>query len=129
MSLTDDHFARKIAAQSKAWEDTSDAPKKERKREPAEPKMGICDKCKKEALLRPYRFKETSVSNGAASFGTVTKHLCEDCAPKSRAQKDAEVPQLDKKQLKNLMRSARKALREQDRKNLRPSISAVFFIV
>jgi hypothetical protein len=41
----------------------------------------------------------------------VTKHLCEDCAPKSRAQKDAEVPQLDKKQLKNLMRSARKALR------------------
>ena len=71
----------------------------------------ICDKCKKEALLRSYRFKETSVSNGAASFGTVTKHLCEDCAPKSRAQKDAEVPQLDKKQLKNLMRSARKALR------------------
>jgi RNase P subunit RPR2 len=100
MSLTDDHFARKIAAQSKAWEETNDAPKKERKREPAEPKMGICDKCKKEALLRPYRFKETSVSNGAASFGTVTKHLCEDCAPKSRAQKDAEVPQLDKKQLK-----------------------------
>ena len=30
---------------------------------------------------------------------------------KRRAQKDAEVPQLDKKQLKNLMRSARKALR------------------
>lgn len=110
MSLTDDHFARKIAAQSKAWEDTSDAPKKERKREPAEPKMGICDKCKKEALLRPYRFKETSVSNGAASFGTVTKHLCEDCAPKSRAQKDAEVPQLTSKQVKNLMRSAKKGL-------------------
>ena len=111
MSLTDDHFARKIEAQSKAWEEPSNAPKKERKREPAEPKMGVCDKCKKEALLRPYRFKETSVSNGAASFGTVTKHLCEDCAPKSRAQKDAEVPQLDKKQLKNLMRSARKAFR------------------
>ena len=110
MSLTDDHFARKIAAQSKAWEETSNAPKKERSHEPAAPKMGICDKCKKEALLRSYRFKETSVSNGAASFGTVVKHLCEDCAPKSRAQKDAEVPQMSNKQLKSLMRSAKKGL-------------------
>lgn len=105
MSLTDDHFARKIAAQSKAWEETSDAPKKERSHETAAPKMGICDKCKKEALLRSYRFKETSVSNGAASFGTVTKHLCEDCAPK-----DAEVPKLNNKQIRNLMRSAKKGL-------------------
>jgi hypothetical protein len=110
MSLTDDHFARKIAAQSKAWEETSDAPKKDRNREPAVPKMGICDKCKKEALLRSFRFKETTVSNGAASFGTVIKHLCEDCAPKSRAQKDAEVPKMSNKQLKNLMRSAKKGL-------------------
>ena len=110
MSLTDDHFARKIAAQSKAWEETSDAPKKERSHETAAPKMGICDKCKKEALLRSYRFKETSVSNGAASCGTVTKHLCEDCAPKSRAQKDAEVPKLNNKQIRNLMRSAKKGL-------------------
>ena len=110
MSLTDDHFARKIAAQSKAWEDTSDTPKKERSREPAAPKMGICDKCKKEALLRSYRFKETSISNGAASLGTVTKHLCEDCAPKSRAQKDAEVPKMSNKQVRNLMRFAKKGL-------------------
>ena len=110
MSLTDDHFARKIAAQSKAWEETNDAPKKERTREPAAPKMGICDKCKKEALLRSYRFKETSVSNGAASFGTVTKHLCEDCAPRSKRFEDANVPAMDKKQVKNLMRSAKKGL-------------------
>ena len=110
MSLTDDHFARKIAAQSKAWEETSDAPKKERKHEKSEPKVGKCDKCGTEGTLRAYRFKETSVSNGTASFGTVTKFLCENCAPKSRAQKDAEVPQLDKRQLKNLMRSARKGL-------------------
>ncbi len=110
MSLTDDHFARKLAAQSKAWESTSDAPKKERPHEAFAPKMGICDKCKKEALLRSYRFKETSVGNGAASFGTVTKHLCEDCAPKSRAQRDAEVPKMTNKQLKNLMRSAKKGL-------------------
>ncbi len=111
MSLTDDHFARKIAAQSRAWDTTSDNKKKERTpREPAAPKMGTCDKCGKEALLKTFRFKETTVSNGAASFGTVTKHLCEDCAPKSRAQKDAEVPQMDKKQLKSLMRAAKKGL-------------------
>jgi hypothetical protein len=48
--------------------------------------------------------------DGAASFGTVFKHYCEECAPKSRAQKDAEVPQLSNKQVKNLMRSAKKGL-------------------
>ena len=40
----------------------------------------------------------------------VIKHLCEDCAPKSRREKDAEVPQLSNKQVKNLMRSAKKGL-------------------
>ena len=110
MSLTDDRFARKIAAQSKAWESTSDAPKKERSHVAAAPKVGICDKCKQEALLRSYRFKETSVSNGAASFGSVTKHLCEKCAPKSREQKDEDVPKMSNKDLRNLMRSARKGL-------------------
>ncbi|MCQ2102738.1 MAG: hypothetical protein MJY98_05875 [Fibrobacter sp.] len=108
MSLADDHFARKLAAQSKAWEDTSDKKKERAPREPAVPQMGVCDKCKTEALLRKFRFKETTVSAGAASFGTVVKRLCENCAPKSKAQKDAEVPQMDKKQLKNLLRAAKK---------------------
>ena len=40
----------------------------------------------------------------------VVKYYCEDCAPKSRAQKDAEVPQLTSKQVKNLMKSAKKGL-------------------
>lgn len=112
MSLMDDRFARKIAAQSRAWDEISDAPKKPRTpHEPAEPKMGICDKCKQEKLLRAYRTHETVVSDGAASYGTVIKHLCEDCAPKSRREKDAEVPQMDRKQVKNLMRMAKKSLR------------------
>jgi hypothetical protein len=50
------------------------------------------------------------MGDGAASFGTVVKYYCEDCAPKSRAQKDAEVPQLTSKQVKNLMKSAKKGL-------------------
>lgn len=111
MSLTDDHFQRKLAAQSRAWDSTSDAPKKERApREPAAPKMGVCDKCRQEKLLRTFRSKETTVSAGAASFGTVVKHLCEDCAPKSRREKDADVPKMDNKQLKSLMRAAKKGL-------------------
>jgi hypothetical protein len=51
-----------------------------------------------------------SMSDGAASFGTVVKHLCEDCAPRSKRFEDANVPAMDKKQVKNLMRSAKKGL-------------------
>ena len=111
MSLLDDAFARKIAAQKRAWEMTHDQDKKEHvRREPAAPKMGICDKCHREALVRAFRSRQTDRTDGAASFGTVIKHYCEDCAPKSRAQKDAEVPQLTSKQVKNLMKSAKKGL-------------------
>lgn len=111
MSLADDHFARKLAAQSKAWEDTSEKKTERAPREQAVPQMGICDKCKTEALLKKYRFKETTVSAGAASFGTVVKRLCENCAPKSKAQKDAAVPSMSDKAIKNLMRSVKKSLR------------------
>lgn len=113
MSLLDNHFASKNAAMGRAFSmDTGkDRERKPRaNREPAAPKMGICDKCHKEALLRSYRSKEMSVSDGAASFGTVIKHLCEDCAPRSRSERNENVPQLDKKQLKSLMRSAKKGL-------------------
>ena len=111
MSLLDDSFARKIAAQKRAWDMTHDQPKKDGgPRAPSAPKMGICDKCHKEALLRSYRTREMSMSDGAASFGTVVKHLCEDCAPRSKRFEDANVPAMDKKQVKNLMRSAKKGL-------------------
>ena len=109
MSLFDDHFAAKNAARARAWAMDEEKKQKE-KREPAPPKMGVCDKCHKEALLRSYRSRQTDVVDGAASFGVVVKHLCEDCAPKSRREKDAEVPQLTNKQVKNLMRSAKKGL-------------------
>lgn len=80
-------------------------------REPAVPQMGICDKCKTEALLKKFRFKETSIPDGAASFGTVVKRLCENCAPKSKAQKEADVPSMSSKEIRNLMRSVKKSLR------------------
>ena len=110
MSLNDDHFARKLAAQSRAWEQTGDEPKKKEPREPAQPKMGICDKCKQEKLLRSYRSRETVVVAGAASYGTVVRRLCDDCAPRSRKERDVAVPQMDKKQLKGLLRAAQKGL-------------------
>ena len=83
MGLFDNRFASKNAAMSRAY---------------------------KEALLRSYRTREMSMSDGAASFGTVVKHLCEDCAPRSKRFEDANVPAMDKKQVKNLMRSAKKGL-------------------
>ncbi len=110
MSLFDDHFASKNAASARAWAMDDEKKKKERSHEPAAPKMGICDKCHKEALLRSYRSKEMSMSDGAASFGTVVKHLCEDCAPRSKRFEAAPVPTMDKKQVKNLMKSAKKGL-------------------
>ena len=115
MSLFDDRFASKNAAQARAWAMNSEERARgnsssQRRHEPAAPKMGICDKCHKEALLRSYRSRQTDVVDGAASFGVVIKHLCEDCAPKSRRERDADVPQLSNKQVKNLMRSAKKGL-------------------
>ena len=111
MSLFDDHFASKNAARARAWamDDDKNA-KKDKHREPAAPKMGVCDKCHREALVRSYRTRQTDLGNGAASFGTVIKYYCEECAPKSRRERDADVPQLSNKQVKNLMRSAKKGL-------------------
>lgn len=114
MSLTDDRFARKNAAQSRAWDELNETPKKANPRtphEPAAPKMGICDKCKQEKLLRSYRTRETTAGNGAVSFGTVVRHLCEDCAPKSRREKDAEVPAMPSKDIKKLLRAAKRNLK------------------
>lgn len=109
MSLFDNHFAAKNAASARAW--AMDKEKKEREnRQPAAPKMGICDKCHKEALVKSYKTRQTDMSEGAASFGTVIKHYCEECAPKSRRMQDAEVPSLSKQQVKSLMRSAKKGL-------------------
>ena len=111
MGLLDDGFARKIAAQRRAWDMTKEHETKNRDpRQPAAPKMGVCDKCHKETMVRAFRSRQTDRMDGAASFGTVFKHLWEECAPKSRAQKDAEVPQLTNKQVKSLMRSAKKGL-------------------
>lgn len=111
MSLLDDKYALKNAAQSRAWSMTKEHENKAREpRQPAAPKMGICDKCHKEALVRPFRSRQTDRTEGVASYGTVVRHYCEDCAPKSRAQKEAEVPSLTNKQVKNLMRSAKKGL-------------------
>ena len=112
MGLFDNRFASKNAAMSRAFSIDSEKDRKKRvsPREPAAPKMGICDKCHKEALLRSYRSKEMSMSDGAASFGTVVKHLCEDCAPRSKRFEDTNVAPMDKRQVKNLMRAAKKGL-------------------
>lgn len=111
MGIFDNRFASKNAAQARAWAmDTGDKIHERTRHEPQPPKMGICDKCHREALLKSYRSRQTDIVDGAASFGTVVKHLCEECAPKYRRERDEDVPQLNNKQVKNLMRSAKKGL-------------------
>lgn len=105
-----DRYSAKNAAMGRAW-DLTDDKKKEVKHEhkPAEPKMGICEGCKKETLVRPHRSRQTDIENGAASFGVVVHYYCENCYPKSRRNQDVPPP-MSAKQVKNLLRGAKKGL-------------------
>lgn len=107
-----DKFYAKNAASARAWAETEDRKKPEHReaRKPAEPKKGICEKCKKEALVRPHRSREADMKDGAASYGVVVHYYCEDCYPKSRRDTPTEPP-LSSKQLKSLLRGAKKNLR------------------
>lgn len=109
MDLTDKFYA-KNAASARAWAETDDRKKSEHRHKPSEAKTGICEKCKKEALLRPYRSRETEVKDGAASYGVVVHYYCEECYPKSRRDTPTEPP-LSARQVKNLLRGAKKNLR------------------
>ncbi len=104
-----DKFYAKNAASARAWAETEKKSKTERPK-PQEPKTGICDKCKKEALVRPHRSRETDVKDGAASYGIVVHYYCEDCYPKSRRDTPTEPP-MSARQVKNLLRFAKKNLR------------------
>ena len=107
-----DKFYAKNAASARACAETEEKKKPAHReaRKPAEPKMGICEKCKKEALVRPHRSRETDMKDGAASFGIVVHYYCEDCYPKNRRDTPTEPP-LSSKQLKSLLRGAKKNLR------------------
>ena len=109
MSLYD-NYAAKNAASARAIAMTDSKKKSRPRTEPAVPKQGICDKCHKEALVRAFRSRIADPGDGVVSFGFVVRHYCVDCAPKSRRERDADVPQMDSKQVKNLMRSAKKGL-------------------
>ncbi len=108
MDITDKFYAKNAAA-ARAWAETDEKRKAERHK-PQEPRTGICDKCKKEALVRPHRSRETDVKDGAASYGIVVHYYCEDCYPKSRRNTPTEPP-MSARQVKNLLRFAKKNLR------------------
>ncbi|MCF0216665.1 MAG: hypothetical protein HUK21_09355 [Fibrobacteraceae bacterium] len=110
MSLFDNTFASKNAASARAWATLDEDKKKEKAKRDNAPKTGICDKCHKEALVKRYRSRQADMTDGAASFGVVYKNLCDDCAPKSRRDQDADVPAMSKKDVRNLLRGARKGL-------------------
>ncbi len=100
----------KNAAMGRAWEhEARDKAKDKVARAPAEPKLMHCERCKKEKMCLPFRTQQTDRTEGAASYGTVIKMYCEDCRPKPKH--DDKVPALDTKQVKNLLKGARKGLR------------------
>lgn len=108
MNISDKFYAKNAAA-ARGWAETGKRKKTER-RKPQEPKMGICDKCKKEALVRLHRSREMETEDGAASYGIVEHYYCEECYPKSRRNTPTEPP-MSAKQVKNLLRFAKKNLR------------------
>lgn len=68
-----------------------------------------CARCGKEGPLRTVRVRRTERMEGAASYGTVTLHYCEECITKNRqTDKNASLP--SSKQLKNLLKNAKKGL-------------------
>ncbi len=106
-----DKFYAKNAAAAKAWAETDNKKKRTRPlHRPAEPKEGVCDKCKREGLVRPHRSRETELEDGAASFGLVVHYYCENCFPKNRRNMPTEPPP-SARQVKNLLRGAKKNLR------------------
>lgn len=109
MNISDKFYAKNAAA-ARAWAETDERKKAENRHKPQEPKMGICEKCKKEALIRPHRSRETDIKDGAASYGVVVHYYCEECYPKSRRDTPTEPP-MSEKQVKNLLRFAKKNLR------------------
>jgi hypothetical protein len=109
MSNDNDHarFMAKNARMMREWAPTRQEEKPEHRK--AEPKMALCEKCKKEKLCRPYHFKETKREQGVATYGTVVKLLCDDCRPgKSR---EDNAPPMGKNEVKNLLKSMKKGLR------------------
>lgn len=109
--MTDRHdrFLAKNNALGRAWEmEAQDKAKARSVKVAATPKLGKCEKCGKEKLLTSFRSHQTDRTEGAASYGTVTKMLCEDCKPK---KKETTAEPADPKLIKSLLRGARKGLR------------------
>ncbi|NLO23453.1 MAG: hypothetical protein GX116_03860 [Fibrobacter sp.] len=104
-----ERFSAKNMAMARAWELEEEEKKKQQNKRQFEPVKGICDKCKQENLLKPYRFRQTDRRDGVASFGTVVKNLCEQCAPKSRNSNETPAP--SERQVKNLLKGAMRNLK------------------
>lgn len=72
-------------------------------------KVKVCDRCHQEAPLKTIRVRRIERTDGAASCGMVTLHYCEACLLKNK-QNDKTAVLPSSKQLKNMLRSAKKEL-------------------
>ncbi len=103
-----DRFAAKNAASAKNWYTNDPKPKKEKQKTPQET-IGICDRCHEEKLVRAYRTRQTERMDGAATYGMVVKHYCDDCSPRNRKDENAP-PAPSKNDVRNMLRKAKKLL-------------------
>jgi len=105
MSDRHEQFAGKNAALGRVWGNEKD---KSKDRGPQPPKMGKCEKCGLEKPLRTYRSQQHDRAEGVASYGVNYQHLCEECKPAPKPQKD--VPKVTDKAIKAMLRGARRSL-------------------
>ncbi len=104
-----DKFANKNAASARDWLAGNENAKKKSRRRPEEPTLGKCDRCKEEKLVKAYRVRRTERMDGAATYGVVVLHYCEECSPRNRRDPNAPPPPSGK-EVRNLLRGAKKGL-------------------
>lgn len=104
-----DKFAAKNAASARNWSQSEKKTQNANKKKTSEPTLGVCDRCHQEKLVFVFKTRRTERMEGAATYGTVVKHYCEECSPKNRRDEHAP-PAPTTKQVKNLLRGAKKLL-------------------
>jgi hypothetical protein len=110
MSDRHEQFAGKNAALGRIW--GMDKPKDKTTAGggghsgPSQPKLGKCEKCGQEKLLRSFRSQTHDRTEGAASYGVSYQQLCEECKPAPKVSKDAPAP--TDKAIRAMLRGARK---------------------
>ncbi len=99
-----ERYLKKNLALSRAYDiERKDKLRDKRDKGELKPIIGLCHKCKQEKACLPYKIMETGHFDGVTSVSNDVLQLCENCAPKKKLS-----PEVSKKQIKALLRGARR---------------------